>query len=188
MEAPLSELFTDLYHMSPLPFGPMSIPVAALKVQLQKYNQTMNSCQSQIRRIENMTGMRQFNHAFERDQVEMRDWKSLDLIDIARNLSGLLSRCAFLKSQTETEIDLVRQMQQLTKFFKAELERRNEDERKIDDLYTVLSQLHDNRSWYLGIKARCGYLTERTKAQIQTVRPSADLDRIGMLSKNRFTV
>lgn len=156
----------------------MSIPTAALKVQLRMYTQTFKSCQSQIRRIENMTGMRQFNHAFEYDQAEARDWKTLDLIDIARNLSGLLSRHAFLRSQVETEIHLIGEMRQSTEDCENESEKRNANASKIDSSCCVRTQLRDTQSWYLGIQARCGYLTKRIKAQVQIVQAKPNLFRV----------
>ncbi|KAI4210199.1 MAG: hypothetical protein LQ351_006954 [Letrouitia transgressa] len=169
IEAPVLELFDYLDRISPLPFGPTIIPALALELQLQRYNITIKSCQSQIYHIENLTGMRQFNHAFEYNGAEIQDWKDLDLIDITRNLSGFLRRFAFLRSQLETEADLVCQMRLSTEFLRTELERRKEDQNKIDDQDRLLSKFDNNGSWYLGLRACCNYLTERTQAQVQTV-------------------
>lgn len=174
IEAPVLELFDYLDRISPLPFGPTIIPALALELQLQRYNITIKSCQSQIYHIENLTGMRQFNHAFEYNGAEIQDWKDLDLIDITRNLSGFLRRFAFLRSQLETEADLVCQMRLSTEFLRTELERRKEDQNKIDDQDRLLSKFDNNGSWYLGLRACCNYLTERTQAQVQTVGPISD--------------
>ena len=170
-EGPLSELFDYLHYISPLPFGPMTIPTIALELQAKRFNETIQTCHNQIHDIENLTGMRQFNHPYECNQSQMQDWKSLDLIDVTRNLSSFLSRFAHLNLQAETGAYLVHQMQLSAEFLRAELERMKEEKSKIDDQNDVLSKLEDNGSWYVGIQARCRYLTQRTQAQTQTVRP-----------------
>ena len=156
--------------MSPLPFGPLIIPTIALELQVEGFNETIESCQVRIRDIENMTGMRQFNHAYESKGLGTQDWRSLDLIDITRNLSGFLSRFAFLKLQAETAAYLVHQMQLSAEFLKTELEKSKEAKSKIDSQHDIQSKLEDLASWYHGIQARSCYLTERTQAQVQTVR------------------
>ena len=170
-EGPLSKLFDYLAYLSPLPFGPMTIPTIALELQVKRFNETIKTCHEQIHKIENLTGMRQFNHAYEGDGSQMQDWKSLDLIDVTRSLSSFLSRFAHLNLQAETGAYLVHQMQLSAESFKAQLERMREEKRKIDNQLEILSKLEDNRSWYVGIQARCRYLTQRTQAQTQTVCP-----------------
>lgn len=172
VEGPIWELFDYSEHLSPLPFGPMTIPTIALELQVQSLNETIRTCQNQIHDIENLTGMRQFNWAHEGNENQMQDWKSLDLIDVTRNLSGLLSRFAHLSLQAETGAYLVHQMQLSTEFLKAELERMREEKSKIDNQHDIISKLEDIKSWYLGIQACCRYLTQRTQAQTQTVRPN----------------
>lgn len=93
----------------------------------------------------------------------------MDLIDVTRSLSSFLSRFAHLKLQAQTGAYLIHQMQLSAKVLKAELERRKVKESKVKDQDDILSTLEDNGSWYLGIQARCRYLTERTQAQVQTV-------------------
>ena len=178
VEGPVSELFDYLEYLSPLPFGPMIIPTIALELQLKRFNDTIKTCQNQIHDIENLTGMRQFNHSHEGDDAQMHDWKCLDLIDVTRSLSGFLSRFAHLNLQAETGAYLVHQMQLSTEFFKAELERMKEEKSKIDNQHEITSKLEDNKSWYVGIQARCRYLTERTQAQTQTVGPFEQSDRV----------
>ncbi len=169
-EGPLSELFDCLDHISPLPFGPLIIPTIALELQVKGFNETTKSCQNQIHDIEYLTGMRQFDLSYECNKTKTQDWKSLDLIDVTRNLSSFLSRFAHLKLQAQTGAYLVHQMQLSAKFLKAELERRKDEESKVNNQDDILSTLEDNASWYLGIETRCRYLTERTQAQVQTVR------------------
>ena len=178
VEEPVSELFDYLEHLSPLPFGPMTIPTIALELQVKRFNDTIKTCHRQIHDIENLTGMRQFNHAHEGDDAQMQDWKSLDLIDVTRNLSGFLSRFAHLNLQAETGAYLVHQMQLSAEFLKAELERMREEKSKIDNQLDIISKLEDNMSWYVGIQARCRYLTERTQAQTQTVEPFEQSNRV----------
>lgn len=168
-EEPLSELFDCLDYISPLPFGPIIIPTIALELQVKSFNETIKNCQNQIHDIEYLTGMRQFNHPYECNEIKTHDWTSLDLIDITRNLSGFLSRFAHLKLQAQTGAYLIHQMQLSVNFLRTELERRKDEETKISNQDDVLSRLEDNGSWYLGIQARCRYLSERTQAQVQTV-------------------
>ena len=175
-EESLSELFDYLDCISPLPFGPTIIPTAALELQAKRFNENIKSCHDQIFEIETLTGMRQFNHAHELNAARTLDWKTLNLIDITRNLSGLLSRLAHLKLQAETGGYLIQQIQLCAEFLRVELERKKVEKSKVDSQLACLSKLNHNRSWYIGLDARCRYLTERTQAQIQTVRPTKQLD------------
>ena len=149
-----------------------------MELQVQRFNETIKTCHNQIHDIENLTGMRQFNHTHESNKTQTQDWKSLDLIDITRNLSGFLSRFAHLNLQAETGAYLVHQMQLSAESLKAELERMKEERSKIDDQHDILARLEDNERWYVGIRARCRYLIERTQAQTQTVRPSQHSKRV----------
>ena len=176
-KGPLSDLFDYLDYISPLPFGPLIIPTIALELQVEGFNETIKSCQVQIHDIENKTGMRQYNYAYECNGLETQDWRSLDLIDITRNLSGFLSRFAFLKLQAETAAYLVHQMQLSAEILKTELERSQEAKSKIDSQHDIQSKLEDLGNWYRGIQARCCYLTERTQAQVQTVRSNQSRQR-----------
>lgn len=169
-EGPLSDLFECLDHISPLPYGPFIIPTVALELQAKCFNDTIRTCQNQIHEIEYLTGMRQFNHAHESIGRTTQDWESLDLIDITRNLSGFLSRFAHLTLQAETGAYLVHQLQLSTNLLTTKLQTHKAQQGKIDDQHAIQSQLADTESWYLGIQARCRYLTERTRAQVQTVR------------------
>ena len=167
---PLSDLFNYLKSLSPLPFGPMIIPTIALELQVTRFNETIKTCHDEIHDIEKETGMRQNNHPHEVKESQMEDRKSLDLIDVTRNLSGFLSRFAHLKMQAETGAYLVHQMQLSVEFLIAELEKMKEEKSKIDSQHDILSKLEEIESWFVGIQALCRYLTRRTKAQTQTVR------------------
>lgn len=151
--------------MSPQPVGPMVFPAVALELQAQWFNTTIKSCQDRVHSIETATGMRQFNYSHEKGQESSQDWKSLDLVSITRDLSSFLSRFAFLKLQAETGAYLVQQMAQSTK----SLIHTDLSGSFIGDQYDIRSKLEHIESWYLGIAARCRYLTERTAAQSQTV-------------------
>lgn len=145
------------------------IPTIALELHVKGINETITNYQNQIHDIEYLTGMRQFDLSYECNKMKTQDWKSLDLIDVTRNLSSFLSRFAHLNLQAQTGAYLVHQMQRSAEFLKAELERRKDDGSKVKDQDDILSTLEDNGSWYLGIQARCRYLIERTQAQVQTV-------------------
>ncbi|KAI0180526.1 hypothetical protein GGR52DRAFT_531722 [Hypoxylon sp. FL1284] len=165
----VSELFRSLNSMSALPYGPMVIPAAAMELQAQWFNKTIKSCQDRIHSIEVTTGMRQFNFPYETNGARTQDWESLDLVSITRDLSSFLSRFAFLKLQAETGAYLLKQMAQTTELL---VENSIKDEGHgfdIDGQHDIISKLHEIQSWYLGMAARCRYLTERTTAQSQTV-------------------
>ncbi|KAL8815130.1 MAG: hypothetical protein Q9191_008490, partial [Dirinaria sp. TL-2023a] len=164
-EGLLSELFDYLDYMSPLPYGPLIVPAVALELQVKGLNDTIKICQNQIHKIEYLTGMRQFNHPHELDERTTQDWKSLNLIDVTRDLSGFLSRFAHLKLQAETGAHLVHQLYSSAELLIAKLQSRKERQTRIDNQHAILSQLEDTKSWYLGIQARCRYLAERTQAQ-----------------------
>ena len=167
---PLSDLFDYLRSLSPLPFGPMTIPTIALELQVKRFNDVIKTCENDIYKIEIKTGMRQFNHPHEVKESQMEDRKSLDLIDVTRNLSSFLSRFAHLKMQAETGAYLVHQLQLSVEFLIAELEKMKEEKSKIDSQHHILSKLEDIGSWFVGIQALCCYLTQRTEAKTQTVR------------------
>ena len=154
--------------MSSQPYGPMVVPTVAMELQAHWFNATIKKCQDGIHAIETATGMRQFNYSHERGDKSPQDWKSLDLIATTRDLSSFLSRFAFLKLQAETGAYLVQQMTQTTESL---IEKLCEDQpaSHTDDQYDIILKLQHVRSWYLGIAARCQYLTERTAAQSQTV-------------------
>ena len=156
----------------------MIIPTIALELQVKRFNDTIKTCHNDIHDIENLTGMRQFNHPYEGNQTQMQDWKSLDLIDVTRNLSGFLSRFAHLQLQAETGAYLVHQMQLSAEFLIAELEKMKEEKSKIDSQHDILSKLEDIESWFVGIQGLCHYLTHRTQAQTSTVRPFEQLNRV----------
>lgn len=156
----------------------MTIPTIALELHVKKFSEIIKTCQNQIHHIENLTGMRQYHHAYERSETQMQDWKSLDLIDITRNLSGFLTRFAHMNAQAETGTYLVHQLQLSTDFLRTNLERMKEEKSKIDDQHDVLSKLEDIDSWYAGIQSRCRYLTQRTQAQTQTVGPKQYFHRV----------
>jgi hypothetical protein len=126
IKGPLSELFNYLKHISPLSFEPIIISAAALKLQVEQFNEIIKSCQAQLHDIETLTEMRQFNHAFECNHTRTKNWRILNLIDLTRNLSSFLSRFAFLKLQAKIEAYLVRQMQLFVEFLKSELKRMKE--------------------------------------------------------------
>ncbi|GAW25031.1 putative Mg2+ transporter -like Zinc transport protein [Rosellinia necatrix] len=164
----LSELFAYLHSLSPQPYGPMVIPIVAMELQAQGLGVTIKNCQDRIHSVEIATGMRQFNYLHERKSTSTQDWKSLDLISVTRDLSGFLSRFAFLKMQAETGAYLVQQMARTTESL---IVRSGKGQTlfDIDDQYDILSKLEHVHSWFLGIAARCRYLSERTAAQSQTV-------------------
>ena len=70
--------------------------------------------------------------------------------------------------QAETGAYLVKQMAETTELL---IERMDKDRIQFgtDDQYDIISKLEHIQSWYLGIAARCCYLSERTNAQSQTV-------------------
>lgn len=164
----LSELFEYLGSMSSQPYGPMVVPTVAMELQAHWFNATIKNCHDRVYAIETATGMRQFNYSYERGNESPQDWKNLDLIAITRDLSSFLSRFAFLKLQAETGAYLVQQMTQTTKSL---IEKLGEYQpaSHTDDQYDIILKLQHVRNWYLGIAARCQYLTERTAAQSQTV-------------------
>ena len=172
----MSDLFNYLESLSPLPFGPMTIPTIALELQVKRFNETIKTCHNDIHNIENLTGMRQINHPHEGKESQMQEWKSLkDLINVTRNLSSFLSRFGHLKMQAETGAYLVHQMQLSAEFLTAEIEKIKGEKSKIDSQHDILSKLEDIRCWFVGIQALCGYLTERTEAQTQAVRQDSSL-------------
>ena len=147
----------------------MAVPMAAMELQAQGFTTTIKNCQGRIHAIETATGMRQFNFPHEGNGTGTQDWRSLDLVSVTRDLSSFMSRFAFLKMQAETGAYLVQQMAQTTKSFigtidKSQIGLETENQRDI------ISKLEHIESWYLGIAARCRYLSERTTAQSQTVR------------------
>ncbi|KAM0125000.1 hypothetical protein ACHAO1_010818 [Botrytis cinerea] len=164
----VSELFAHLRSILPQAYGPMTVPVVAMELQAQSFSLTIKNCHESIHSIETSTGMRQFNYPHERNSTSTQDWKSLDLISITRELSSFLSRFAFLKMQAETGAYLVQQMAGTTEIL---IEKMDKDRILFDtdDQYDIISKLEHIQSWYLGIAARCRYLSERTNAQSQTV-------------------
>ncbi|KAH8797865.1 hypothetical protein F5884DRAFT_150161 [Xylogone sp. PMI_703] len=164
----LSELFAYLGSISPLPFGPMLVPAVAMELQAKWFSATVHSCHNRIYDIETTTGMRRFDNPQNDHQTEMQDWKSVDLIDITRDLNSLLSRVAFLKLQSETGLYLTQQMQISVNSLKSRLEKVR-DQFKIETQDDIISKLEHIQSWYSGILARLRYLTGRIEAQIQTV-------------------
>jgi hypothetical protein len=182
----LSELFAYLRSMPPQAHGPMVVPAVAMELQAQGLSMTIKNCHDRIHSIEIATGMRQFNYPHERKGTSTQDWKSLDLISITRDLSGFLSRFAFLKMQAETGAYLVQQMVRTTDSL---INRVGKGKIGFDtsDQYDTISKLEHLQSWYLGIAARCRYLSERTIAQSQTVSSLSsfrghELSNIGLLS------
>ncbi|KAK6609662.1 hypothetical protein H4I96_03593 [Botrytis cinerea] len=163
----VSELFAHLRSILPQAYGPMTVPAVAMELQAQSFSLTIKKCHESIHSIETATGMRQFNYPHERKSTSTQDWKSLDLISITRELSSFLSRFAFLKMQAETGAYLVKQMAETTELL---IERMDKDRIQFgtDDQYDIISKLEHIQSWYLGIAARCRYLSERTNAQSQT--------------------
>lgn len=163
-----SELFAHLQSILPQAYGPMTVPAVAMELQAQSFSLTIKNCHESIHSIETATGMRQFNYPHERKSTSTQDWRSLDLIAITRELSSFLSRFAFLKMQAETGAYLIQQMAGTTKIL---IERMDKDRILFDtdDQYDIISKLEHIQSWYLGIAARCRYLSERTNAQSQTV-------------------
>lgn len=148
----------------------MTIPTIALELQIQRFNDVIKTCQNSIYNIETETGMRQFNHPHEGNETQMQNWKSLDLIDITRKLSGFLSRFGHLDMQVETGAYLIHQMQLSAEFLIAELEKMKEGKSKIDSQHDILSKLEEIERRFVGTQACCRYLTRRTDAQTQTVR------------------
>lgn len=158
----LSELFDYLKHISSLSFESIIISATALKLQIERFNEIIKSCQTQLYDIETLIEMRQFNHTFECNHTRTKNWRILNLIDVTRNLSSFLSRFAFLKLQAKIEVDLVRQMQLFVEFLKSELKRMKEAKSKIDNQRDILFKLEQSVSWYLDIQTRCRYFIERT--------------------------
>ena len=154
--------------MSALPFGPLFVPAVAMELQAKWFNDTVNSCHSRIYDIETATGMRRFDNLQNGHPAEIQDWKSIDLIDITRDINSLLSRVAFLKLQSKTGVYLIQQMQISINSLKSRLENER-DQFKIETQDDIISKLEHLQSWYSGIIARLSYLTERIKAQVQTV-------------------
>jgi hypothetical protein len=146
----------------------MAVPAMAMELQAQGFSLTIKNCQDRIHSIETATGMRQFNYPHEGKGTSAQDWRSLDLISITRDLSSFLSRFAFLKMQAETGAYLVQQMARTTELL---IEMMDKDHMPFDtdNQYKIISKLEHIQSWYLGIAARCRYLSERTNAQSQTV-------------------
>ncbi|GAW17429.1 hypothetical protein ANO14919_068860 [Xylariales sp. No.14919] len=163
----VSNLFQSMTSMTPHSYGPMVIPAVAMELQAQWFNDTVRNLQDHIHSIETITGMRQFNFPHEVKGPSPQDWKTLDLISITRDLSSFLSRFAFLNLQAETGAYLVDRMIKTTELF---IGRREKNHIKASsDQYSVISKLEEVQSWYLGLKARCRYLSERASAQNQTV-------------------
>lgn len=154
----LSELFACLSSIPPPSFTPMVIPTVALELQAQSLTRTIKTCQDRIYAIETATGMRQFNLSREGMTETLQDWKALNLVPIVRDLSSFLSRFAFIKMQAETGAYLVKQMTQTSEALTGNAAQES----------TTLKLKHIE-SWYLGIAARCRYLSGRTAAQTQTV-------------------
>ncbi len=146
----------------------MVVPVAAMELQAQNFTMVIKNCQGHIHAIEGATGMRQFNLPHERKDTATQDWKSVDLVSITRDLSSLLSRFAFLKMQAETGAYLVQQMVRTTKSWINMIDK-GQIGLEIDDQRDMISKMEHIESWYLGMAARCRYLSERTTAQSQTV-------------------
>ncbi|RWA09417.1 hypothetical protein EKO27_g5688 [Xylaria grammica] len=168
----VSNLFQSMASMPTYPYGPMVIPAVALELQAQWFNDTVRNLQDHIHSIETITGMRQFNFPHEVKGPSPQDWKTLDLISITRDLSSFLSRFAFLKLQAETGAYLVDRMIQTTELFVDKIEKNHREKEPINmssDQNSVISKLEEVQSWYLGLKARCRYLSERASAQNQTV-------------------
>ncbi|KAI1176508.1 hypothetical protein F4777DRAFT_587921 [Nemania sp. FL0916] len=164
----LLELFEYLNSMSPQPYGPMVTATIVLELQAQRLTMTLQDCHNSIYSIETSTGMRQFNYAHERGDISHQDWKNLDLISITRDLSSFLTRFAFIKLQAETGTYLVQQMAETTRLLISQIGK-DQPSSHIDDQHAIILKLKHIRNWYLGIEARCRYLTERTAAQTQTV-------------------
>lgn len=183
----LSELFAYLRSMSYQARGPMVVPLVAMELQAQSVTMTVKNCQDRIHVIETATGMRQFNFPHERKGASTQDWKSLDLVSVTRDLSSFMSRFAFIKMQAETGAYLVQQMARTTKSLIKRIGK-GQIGLEADDQRDIISKLEHIESWYLGIAARCRYLSERTTAQSQTVRslPCSstryNLSNIGLLS------
>lgn len=164
------ELFVYLRSVPTERYSPMMVPALAMEIQAQSFSTTLNQCQDGIRNIEKTTGMRQFNHPHERNTTSTQHWKELDLIAITRDLSGFLSRFAFLKMQAETGAYLVEQMiRTMDTLIERGGRSRVESDTCENHNMLVAPKLEHIQSWYLGIAARCRYLSERTSAQSQTV-------------------
>lgn len=168
-ELALLELFDCVEGLSPLPFDPFIIPTLALELQARRQNETIENCSSQIYDIESRTGMRQFNHDFEHSISQPDDWKSSDFLDITRNLSGFLSRFAFLESQAESGVYLADLMQRYGNGMKIERQKTGDNKKDDASLIDTLSMLEEIKSLYSGTKLRCRYLSGRTQAQVHTV-------------------
>ncbi|KAI0458931.1 hypothetical protein F5B21DRAFT_527748 [Xylaria acuta] len=167
----VSNLFQFLACMPSHPYGPMVIPAVAMELQVQWFNDTIKSLQDHIHLIETSTGMRQIDFPHELKCASLQNWKSLDLISITRDLSSIISRIAFLKLQAETGVYLVDRMRKTTELLIEETEKNYGEEHSdmASDQGSVISKLEEVQSWYLGLAARCHYLTERAAAQNQTV-------------------
>lgn len=163
------DLFAYLGSLPVFPCGPMLVPAVALELQARTLTSIVKDCHDRIHAIETTTGMRQFNFAYEKRGLSPKDWKQLDFVSITRDLSSFLSRFAFIKMQAETGAYLVQQMAQTAKSFGENFERDN-SRSSSDKRSSITSKLKHIESWYLGIAARCRYLSERTTAQTQTVR------------------
>jgi hypothetical protein len=151
-----------------MPYGPMVIPTVALELQANWFSGTIKKLQDQIHDIETTTGMRRGHNQTEVEEIETEAWKRLDLISITRDLSSFLSRLAFLKLQAETGAYLVQQMGAASASL---LESCSEvsSQSNLNSLSRNIQKVEEIRSWFLGIGARCNYLSERTAAQTQTV-------------------
>ncbi|KAH6653381.1 hypothetical protein BKA67DRAFT_318626 [Truncatella angustata] len=163
----LSQLFEYLRSMSPLPCGPMVVPTIAMELQAQWFSRTIKRCQDGVHSIETATGMRQFNYPHEEPDELAKDWKYLDLISITRELSGFLSRFAFIKLQADTGEYLLEQMAKTTLSLMHEAHQHQSA--FYDDQRDIIHKIEEHQSLYKGIAARCRYLTERATAQSQTV-------------------
>jgi hypothetical protein len=166
----LLELYSHVEKMSQMAW-PLGVPAIAMELQARALTASVQSCQDRIRSIETLTGMRQSIHPHERNDAGARDqdWKSLDLVDITRDLSSLLSRSAFIRMQADTGAYLLRQMARTLEAWPGRsVEVHSQD--MSGHQYDLLSKLRHIESWLLGLDARCRYLSERTAAQSQTVR------------------
>lgn len=151
-----------------MPYGPMVIPTIALDLQANWFSGTIKKLQDQIYDIEATTGMRRDHNLTEDAETATEAWKRLDLISITRDLSSFLSRLAFLKMQAETGAYLMQQMEAAS----TSLLKSCDDvssQYNLDSLSGNIQKGEEIQSWFLGIGARCIYLSERTAAQTQTV-------------------
>lgn len=164
----ITEMFTFLGSLSPMPYGPMVVPTIALELQARWFSSTIKKMQDRIHDIETTTGMRRDSYQTENAEPEVHSWKKLDLIAITRDLSSLLSRFAFLKLQAQTGAYLIQQMGAASASL-SESCRDGHSRFKLASLSENIQRAEDIRGWFLGIEARCNYLSERTAAQTQTV-------------------